>query len=277
MKSPEYITHGAVLESDAEKIVAEGFLAEEGRATVSTDLIMAFKWASLKEKERAGRSQGEGDGKQGRIIIMKTPENVTADYGLETNIVVDEDKKEVTGFTSRFESGRRYLALYDKDVEANSSEVKVPEENILLSIIPTPELKEKLDELKNKIKNFEKINLIEFTESLVDVIKENKDNVISAQGDIHEAIGNLVVATIEDEYMSIVRAVSLDVKRVMGYKIYNKNEDSTDKRQVELEGLKAMLINYKQIIESPDFDIGLENVERYLRINVNKLLKELDG
>ncbi len=50
MKSPEFITHGTSSEKDAEKIKNEGFKAQEGRTTVSGDLIYAFEWATKQER-----------------------------------------------------------------------------------------------------------------------------------------------------------------------------------------------------------------------------------
>ena len=56
MKSPEFITHGTSSEKDAEKIKNEGFEAQEGRATVSGDLIYAFEWATKQERRKGSKS-----------------------------------------------------------------------------------------------------------------------------------------------------------------------------------------------------------------------------
>src|SRR3989344_1735105 len=273
MKSLEYIIHGTSSDADAEKIKEDGFIAEEGRATVSADLIMAFKWASNKDKRKASKSESKVEsGEGGRIVIMRTPDNKTVDYGKDTDIVVDNQDKEVSGFTSRYQSGRRYLAIYNKG-EDQDSEAVIPKEDILMSIVPTSELEEKLDELKKKIKNLEKVNLIEFTEALVEIIRNNKDNLVSSGDIIHEVVGNLLVSTIEAEVMNIVRTVAVDVKRAKGYKIYNKGEDKTEEKDVNVEKLKQELERYQSIVESSDFDIGIDSLNRYIKTSIHKLLE----
>jgi hypothetical protein len=96
MKSPEYIAHGTTSADDARKIESEGFLAEEGRATVSADLIYAFGWATEQERRRGSKSESEiEDGETGRIIIMKTPAERSIDVATHTDIAGDDEKKEI--------------------------------------------------------------------------------------------------------------------------------------------------------------------------------------
>ncbi|MDP7466399.1 MAG: hypothetical protein QGH85_02135 [Candidatus Pacebacteria bacterium] len=74
MKSPEFIAHSMSSEKDAEKIKNEGFEAQEGRATVSGDLIYAFEWATTQERRKGSKSESEiGEEEKGRMIILKVP------------------------------------------------------------------------------------------------------------------------------------------------------------------------------------------------------------
>ena len=115
MRSPEYVTHGTSSEADAEKIQQEGFEAQEGRATVSGDLIYAFEWATKQEKRNGSKSETEiEEGEKGRMVIMKVPEDKSVDYATHTGIEVDDEVKEVSGYTSKYVSGRKQLAIYDE-------------------------------------------------------------------------------------------------------------------------------------------------------------------
>jgi len=110
MKSPEYITHGTSSEADAEKIVEEGFKVEEGRATVSGDLIYSFEWATEQERRKGSKSESEvGDEEIGRMVIMKTPDNVQIDVGTHTNIDVNTEDKELSGYPLKYIGGRKQL------------------------------------------------------------------------------------------------------------------------------------------------------------------------
>jgi len=348
MKSPEFIAHGTSSEKDAQKIKNEGFKAQEGRATVSGDLIYAFEWATKQERRRGSKSKSEiGYEEKGRMIIMKVPEDKSVDYATHTDIKVDEASKEITGYSSKYESGRKQLAIYNKgdiikkrekiekakkelkEIESelfsffrenniNPDEVKskedlvekikpfdiqkkieilkkfeeldrkyrekkkfaepdisISQENILMSIVPTKELGEKLTELSQKIKNLEKVDLENFTEDLLKIIENNKENFIATGLDTREIIRNLLASTIETQVVSMVRSLYMDVKRAQGYEIYNRGKDELKKKEVDKEKLKQKLEKILSIVESKNFDIGMENLNRYIRINVKKLFEDL--
>ena len=54
---------------------------------------------------------------------MKVPEDKSVNYATHTNIEIDESSKEITGYSSKYESGRKQLAIYDEGdvVEKESS------------------------------------------------------------------------------------------------------------------------------------------------------------
>lgn len=274
MKSPEYIAHGTTSKIDADNIVEDGFEAEEGRATVSTDLIMAMNWASNTEKRKASRSESEvHEQERGRIIIMKVPENNVADYGVDTDIKVDDASKEVSGFVSRYENGRRYLALYNK--KGGSKDIKIPKENILMSIVPSDELYDVLSTLKKSISNLETIDIDDISAVILDIIMKDSSNILPQNFNPKEIIGSLVVSTIESEVMRLIRTLSLDVKRAKAYDITNKG--SVDRKLVSPDGMKTRMRAIQTIVGNEDFDIGSENLTRYIKINVNNLARELES
>ncbi len=348
MKSPEYIVHGTASSKDAEQIQKYGFEAQEGRATISGDLIYAFEWATKQERRRGSKSESVIDVEEkGRMVIMGVPEDKSVDYATHTDIEVDEDLRQITGYSSKYESGRRQFAIYDEGsvaekkqkieqakrelaeinvqfssffkennidpaqikskedlIEATKSfdtekkieifkkaeefekqrtekrkeaepNVAISQENILLSIIPTAELGEKLSELSQKIRSLEKIELENFTEELSKIIEENKENFLASGLDIREVVGNLLTSTMEAEVVNMVRSLSMDVKRAQGYGVYNRGKDEMKEREVDREQLKQKLVRVLSIVEADDFDIGLANLNRYLKTNLRRLSEQL--
>lgn len=350
MKSLEYITHGTTSENDAEKIQNDGFEAQEGRATVSGDLIYAFEWATKKERRKGSKSESQIDEvESGRVIILKVPEDKTIDYATHTNIEINETSKQITGYSSKFESGRRQLAIYNEGEVAEKREkieqaklelqeigfqlqaflgennidaeqikskkdlvdllvsfdldkqisilkkveglerqkatkrieaepdISITPENILISVVPTQELGDKLNELQQKIKKLEKADLEKFTEEISAIIKTNKDNFISPDLKVEEVVSNLLSTTMEAEVINMVRSISFQIKIAQGFAIYNRGEGESKEKSVDKKKLREKLETIKLIVEAKDFDIGMENLNRYLRININKMLAELSG
>ncbi|MBI2635323.1 MAG: hypothetical protein HYW79_02150 [Parcubacteria group bacterium] len=348
MKSPELIAHGTSSEKDAEKIKKEGFEAQEGRATVSGDLIYAFEWATKQERRKGSKSESEiGEEEKGRMIIMKVPEDKSVDYATHTSIEVDESLKEITGYSSKYVSGRKQLAIYgegdvaekrekieqakkelkeidtqfsaffrenniDPDqiksredlIEAIKSfdiekkieilkkaeelerhqtekrkeaepDIAISQENILMSVVPTVELGEKLGELSQKIRNLEAVDLENFTEKISKIIENNKENFLASDLDIREVVKNLLASTMEAEVINMVRSLSGDVKRAQGYEIYNRGKDEVKEKAVDKDQLRQKLEKILAIVEADNFDIGMENLNRYIRMNTRKLLEEL--
>ena len=349
MKSPELIIHGTSSETDAEKITNEGFNTQEGRPTFSGDLIYGFEWATQPERRKGSKSESEiGEEEKGRMIIMKVPEDTFVSYGTHTDIEIDEESKEITGYSSKYESGRKQFAIYEEGdiiekrkaieqakqelteinteishffeennldskqiktrgdllralesfdipeklkilAEAEELETKkrekkklaepdisIVQENVLMSIIPTAELGAKLDELSQKIRNLEKVDLASFTEEISQLIEDDTENFLAPGLDIRESIGTLMTSTVETEVINMVRSLSIDIKRAQGYEIYNRGEVKEKKDEVDKAQLKEILEQKLSIVESDNFDIGLENLNRYIRIHIKKLLEELE-
>lgn len=128
------MAHGTSSEQDAEAIQAEGFRAQEGRATVSGDLIYAFEWAVNQDKRKGSKSEADiSADEMGRIVIMQVPENKAVDYATHTNIDVDNNQGEITGYADKYVSGRKQLAIYHageiatkrKEIEQAKKELKI--------------------------------------------------------------------------------------------------------------------------------------------------------
>ncbi len=358
MKSLEIMAHGTSSSDDATKIEKEGFKAKEGRATVSGDLIFAFDWATHPEKRKGSQSEAKiHEGEKGRIIIMSVPEDKLINYATHTSIEVDDDLKEITGYSSKYESGRRQLAIFGEDdvinrrkeieeakkelrkikdefqdfldennVKINLDNIKsnedkdnsrkklaesvkllpiskqleifqmteefekrmvdkrkdaepainIEKDNILMNISPSKELGEKLEELKFKIENLDRIDLQIFTEEISKIIINNKENFVIPGLDVKDVVLYLLTKTIETEVVSMVRSRALDVKRVNGFKIYNRGNDEIKEKEINKSELKLTLEKALSIVESKNFDIGIENLNRYLKLNIKKLLEELN-
>lgn len=348
MKSPEFITHGTASDKDAKKIIEEGFLAQEGRATVSSNLIYAFSWATQQEKRRGSKSESEINGDEtGRIIILKTPEDRDVGRATHTDVSVDDETKEVTGYSLKYVSGRKQLGIYpagdsiDKrdyietvkqDVATVYQELKtyledvgvylgninseddlvaatdhfdvaqqveiidtvasyidrlsvlrqeaevpvdIPRENILMSIVPSLELGEKLERLKREIYALETIDLDAYASELAATIETDEENSVAAGTDVEKALRTLLTTTVEAEVMAMVRSLAMDVKRAQGYAVFNRGNEDLVEKHVDREALKSKLESVKRKVESEDFDIGVENLNRYIRMNLKRMLDEL--
>ncbi len=347
MKSPDYIAHGTSSEKDAKKINEEGFEAKEGRATVSCDLIYAFEWSTNVEKREGSQSKSTiEDGETGRIVIMKVPEDQKVDYSTQTEIEINDEAKEITGYSAKYVSGRKQLGIYAsetdekvfrenrekmtrllteqkeflenmainpkdirtkedlleriKDFDINQKveilkkvgefekrraelptvtepSIKMGDDSILMSIVPTPGLGKKLGELQQKIKNLEKIDLESFTEEISKIIEDNKENVVVSGVDIRAVIRTMLGTTLETEIITFVRSLSMDVKRAQGFKVYNRGKDEIREKVIDREALEGKLQSIQTKVTDKNFDLGRENLNRYLKINIDKILKELNG
>jgi len=153
--------------------------------------------------------------------------------------------------------------------------VAIEKENILMSLVPTPELGQKLSELGRKIENLEKIDLETFTEDISKLIESEKENFLAAGLDVREVVGNLLATTLETEVMKMIRSYSLDVKRVNGFEVFDREEEKEYKKEVDKEELRQKLEKILSIVEADNFDIGMENLNMYVRMNMRKLLEEL--
>lgn len=348
MKSPEFIAHGTTSSEDAKKIEADGFFAQQGRATVSADLIYAFGWATEEERRRGSKSESEIDADEtGRIIILKTPEDREVDFATHTDISIDDEKKEVTGYSLKYVGGRKQLGIYSegdsvqkrKDIEGVKQEIAdvrqeaktyleevgldassitskedlisatdhldvteqiqvveavnafrdrlsalrqeaevpidVAKEDILMSIVPSPELGAKLGRLKKAIYALETIDLDSYVSELASTIEADENNFLVSGVDVEQVMKALLVTTLEAEVMTMVRSLAMDVKRAQGYTVFNRGGDDLVAKQVNKDVLKDKLESVRDKVEVEDFDIGVESLNRYIKMSLKKMLEEL--
>jgi len=289
MRSPEFISHGTASEEDAEKI-KEGFEVEEGRATVSGDLIYSFEWATQHERRRGSKSESKIDEDEtGRIIIMKVPEDMGVNYATHTNVAINEEEKQLEGFPSKYVSGRKQLGIYtgnnsnerkeqleeDKAEKKEVPKVVVHKEYILMSIVPTKELGNKLEEMRTQIRNLEKIDIEKLTKEITALIEAGQENFTAPDTDIEKVVHELLETTQETEVVNMVRAFSGEVKRAQGFTVYNRGK-IIDK-PVDIEKLKSKLNDIQNKITDANFDTGKESLNRYIKQNISMLLKQFES
>lgn len=284
MKSPEFISHGIRDRSEegseksediAESILETGFQAREGEATVSGDLIHSYEYAQ----------RGKGDG---RIIIMRVPDDRTINYGTHTGVTIDEEQKEIRGYVSKYVSGRRQLGIYGRpdslarqqELEGIKSQkgevprVTIEKEQIVMSIFPSEELGEKLEEIESKIKKIENIDIKIYTNELFEMIAGDERNIVSSQEDMRKIILGLLESTVEAEVIRRIRSLSGEVHRVLGYDIHNRGE--LLEKRVNAESLRHTLDEIAGKIDSPKFDIGNERLKRYIRMHIHSFINKLN-
>ncbi|OHB24105.1 MAG: hypothetical protein A2542_02925 [Parcubacteria group bacterium RIFOXYD2_FULL_52_8] len=282
MNSLEHIIHGTASAEDALKIEAEGFRVLEGRATVSGDLIYAFKWATdIKMRQWSKSESGVNEGEQGRIVIMNVPYGFVVNYATQTDIAVDEENKQTTGYTSKYQSGRRQLGIYKKDSKASlvaagkvdKNKVTVPSEEIILRILPAEELGAILHEFDTDVRQLHKIDFERYTQEIAHVVEMEQKNFVAPGTDVRKIIAKLLRTTVEAEVINMIRSLSVDVKKAKGFTVYNRGE--LKDKPVNIPQLHQELEKMKSVVDAPDFTMGMGNVDRYLRRSIALMLGDL--
>jgi len=74
----------------------------------------------------------------------------------------------------------------------------------------------------------------------------------------------------------MVRSFSMDVKQAQGFDIYKREENRIKDNKIDKEQLKKKLERIQLLVNNKDFNLGMENLNRYLRINIDRLLNELN-
>jgi hypothetical protein len=159
--------------------------------------------------------------------------------------------------------------------QESESPIDIKKENILLSIVPSPELGNKLDRLKKEIYALDKIDIDSYVLELVDAIEADEENSIESGTDVEQVVRELLTTTVEAEVMTMVRSLAMDVKRAQGYDVYNRGGDDLVEKTVDRDVLMEKLEAIRRIVESEDFDIGAENLNRYIKFNLHKIMEDL--
>jgi hypothetical protein len=121
------VLHGNSSEEDSHRILQTGMTVQEGRATVSTDLAHAIRWATTAEKRHYSKSPTKReDDEVGRIFVLRIPEGLHLGYGMFTSEKIDDAHKEVKGTPIKYASGRKQPAFYGgEDSEALRRQIEV--------------------------------------------------------------------------------------------------------------------------------------------------------
>lgn len=281
MRNREFMIHGTSSESDARGIENEGFEFKEGRATVSQSLLYALEWATKPERRRGSESESVvGPNDEGRIIIMKSGEGYNVDYADHTGIHTDRDTKEITGYPSKYVSGRKQLAIHKTEQESadqkTSSKDIISKENIILSIRPTEDVIRELKSLESNIKDLRPLDITNLSKRVAEAVSNSTDEPHTAE-EILPMITALIRTTIEAEAVNQVRSISMDIKRLEGYKIYNRPDRQSSESPIQKEDLMRKLKQMESALGNPDYTSGLEGVDRYVRTHVSKFISQVEA
>ena len=344
MKKPEYIVHGTASEKDAKNIEKEGFCAEEGRATVSTNLAYAYEWATDVTRRRGSKSESiPNQEEMGRILVMKAPNEMSVDYSSHSDVVTNNEEKEISGYVDKYISGKKQLALYGsantglkrEELEKNKAEISslknefdeyirglklnnvttfenledglknydldkkleilkkiedykkeinekrklaepdllINRENILLSIRPSEELGALLKNFVNEITSLKNPDISQYLDELLKVVNKDKENYV-ATNDPEKVFSELLRSTIESVVVNKIRSLSLDVKRVLGYKLKDVGDVEYPDKDITYNEVMNKLTTIKRAVDRDGFIIGSEVLTRYVRENIDRLLVE---
>lgn len=282
-----YVLHGNSSVQDSLEIETNGLRISEGRATVSTDLAHALDWAASSEKRGFSLSPtARTEGEAGMVFIFSIPDRMRVDYGMFTTAKVDEAAKTVSGAPVKWASGRKQLAVYLSEdtraarqrIEAEHSlgkvprQLKLPAENIVLAIHPSPELSKIVQALQQKTKRFEQLDVGEVARQLAIQIRANPNNSIADDVNLENVAAELVRRTIESVAISRARNLDLDVKRACGYRI--ETEAGVQDKEVNIPKLREAVHSFYQTTHADGFALGEDWLNDYLKNESEKLAAE---
>ncbi len=193
----------------------------------------------------------------------------------EDDLVVATDHHDVAQQVEIIDTVASYTGRLSALRQEAEVPIDIPREDILMSIVPSLELGEKLERLKREIYALETIDLDAYVSELVATIEADDENSVVAGTDIENVVRTLLIATLEAEVMTMVRSLSMDLKRAQGYAVFNRGKEDLVDKHVDRDALKSKLESVKRKVESDDFDIGVENLNRYIRMNLKRMLDEL--
>jgi hypothetical protein len=75
--------------------------------------------------------------------------------------------------------------------------------------------------------------------------------------------------------MNMIRSLSVDAKRANGYIVFNRGGDKIVEKNIDKNKLIQKLERIKSVVDSDSFDIGMENLNRYIKSNINRILNEV--
>lgn len=275
----KYYLHGTSSLLDVEGIREMGLSAREGRATLSTDLEHACKWATGENRQYSDSQTSRAADATGRIFVFSKPADLTVDYGLHTDAQIAG--QEITGFPIKYAAGRKQLALFQlasnkadlKQVKKEQREVvTLPPECIKAVIEPSPEVKALAGHLSRQVKQLEKVNITQVAKQLETLLANDPKNVIS--GSAAEISRSLVITTIESIVISKLRNLRLGVLSMKGYKILENGVAQSQQR--DPEKLCREVAEMYEHSHQDGFDIGVAWLNRRIAAETELLSKEVE-
>lgn len=277
LKDVSFFLHGTSSLIDAERIQENGLSVREGRATVSTDLEHALKWAMGANRHYSESQTERDDDEIGRIIVVGKPDDYKIDYGLYTDATIKD--KEVTGSPIKYASGRKQLALYrpDSKKEDLRSITKDERERLTLApecieavIKPSEEMQDLISGLSIKVKKLEEFNISDYSKKLADAIKKDSGNKVT--GDVNELSRQLITTTVESIAISKMRNLYLDILTAKGFKIFENTETQSRPRDLSIVSDEVSALYNKS--HQGNFDIGIKWLNKMIIAKTEALLEE---
>ncbi len=284
------VLHGNSSEADCERISKVGMTVQEGRATVSTDLAHAMRWAATNEKRHYSKSPTERiDDEVGRIFVLRIPEDLHLGYGMFTSEKIDDTSREVKGAPIKYASGRKQLAFYSNhDTEASRrqieaeytrgrqpSQLNLQPDTIIGSIYPSEELGSFVDHLQRRVKGFEELDTAQYSEELTRLLTTDKRNALAEGARPDDVARQLVASTVESVAISRARNLALDVMRALGYTVIKENGE-VDAKAVEPANITRRVQEMYQKSHSKGFHLGPEWLQKYLRGQSKKMMAQVN-
>ena len=282
--------HGSS-ESAGRRIVLEGFNFVEGRASVSTNLLQAFGYATDPLK-RSYINAVDGNDDPGLISVITLPKEFHLGYATFTTAFIMRTTKLVMGAPLRYAGSRKQLALYvDENTEKTRKQVEadvaagmplterpafhIDQRYVLGTFKPSPWLQTVISTIEVNAKAFQPIDFVSVEGALTQLFdcREPAQAVL-----VPSMVHNVVVGTVESVVISRLRTMRWQGLGLLGYRFREGGEDVAVTRVADIPEQRRRMDEYGRMLASSSIFSGeLAWLKSYATNQLDLMRVELDG
>jgi len=277
LDSTSYVLHAKGSADEIEEVTVEGLKLTEGRATVSSNLVYSYEIARTKTNTTNVTAETDEE-EPGSVIVIKLPENRKVGFATFTDIIVDEAQKQITGDPLKYVAAFKQLGIYSNtDTITRKTEIETMPVASRPILAITPQdfnmFLQASDQLNNIIADIG-AQARSFSQVYFEEVSQRIKASSSTFGVNPEVLKEVVLSTIAAISVSRIRNLSLNIMRAQGYKIFNKNGEIIS-QIFNAENLALKLNDLKQKVQKPEFTLGIDWLDTYVKENIEMLAQEI--
>ena len=291
LKSVQFVLHGSS-EAAGRRIVFEGFDFIEGRASVSTNLLQAYGYATDPLKRSYSTDAVAVNDDAGLISVIALPKEFHLGYAAFTTAFIMRATKLVMGAPLRYAGGRKQLALYvDENTEKTRKQVEadvaagmrlterpafhIDQRYVLGTFKPSPWLQTVISTIEVNAKAFQPIDFVSVEGALTQLFeyREPAQAVL-----VPSMVRNIVVGTVESVVISRLRMMRWQGLGLLGYRFREGSEDVAVTRVADIPEQRRRMDEYGRMLASSSIFSGdLAWLKTYATNQLDLMRVELDG